>query len=189
MAARDASSESSNSLREQVKPGQEQFQQAGSSSPRPSTSKANGLSSPNWTSRESARYLTHPQPIKFPRSLSSRHDVPPRRANSSPRRCCTTPSARPPLDTRHHSTTYTSLPCEQPRTPGDEEGEGRSGFIWPRCFGQKSMAGGERHDLESGKGERQPLLSGQSPTTHHEGLPKVTRECLVAEIKCYGKVS
>lgn len=48
----------------------------------------------------------------------------------------------------------------------------------------------------SGLGERARLLGVQEEIRPHEvgvgprneGLPKVTRSCLIAEIRCYGKV-
>ncbi|KAK4054725.1 hypothetical protein OIV83_000649 [Microbotryomycetes sp. JL201] len=87
------------------------------------------------------------------------------------------------------ATTYTSLPCEPPKTPGDEDEERRgNGSTWARWLWHSQ----DRPDIERGEAtvpqpEHEPLLRKTSQQVNHEGLPKVTRQCLVAEIKCYGK--
>lgn len=67
-------------------------------------------------------------------------------------------------------------PWREPGTPLDQ----REYPFFTRLFGTKSSTSGDRgytyiQDEENGYGERQP------------GLPKVSRDCLIAEIKCYGK--
>ncbi|KAM0793022.1 hypothetical protein ACM66B_000513 [Microbotryomycetes sp. NB124-2] len=164
----------------------------------PSTSSRQPLSiRPGQASHSDARpgrhHLTHPATISFPPLASSvptslSHLPPPQssehvRMVRDGRRCCSNPSAtRPRLEPRPCSTTYTSLPCEPPKTPGDEEDDShRKGLAWPRWLWHSSEQ--DERDVE-----RQPLLTATTkPHVNQEDLPKVTRQCLVAEIKCYGK--
>lgn len=114
------------------------------------------------------------------------------------------------------ATTYTSFDLRPPPTPADEydgseeERTRHGGWLssWlgrkraaqkdeERSVGAKSgqatasggVAGAGRGMVE--RGESTPLLAGQREGERHEqdGLPKLSRACLVAEIKCYGFVS
>jgi hypothetical protein len=67
----------------------------------------------------------------------------------------------------------------------------REEVVW-REVGKGMPRGGERGPGVEDLGERGALLgvrvSDVTPS-HGEGLPKLSRECLIAEIKCYGFVS
>lgn len=65
-------------------------------------------------------------------------------------------------------------------TPSEEAAEGGGGG-W-------GWRGWLKGDLETGNGERERLLPPLREE-RGEGLPKVSRVCLVAEVKCYGFVS
>jgi len=109
--------------------------------------------------------------------------------------------------------TYTSFDIRPPQTPGeeDEDSEPRGASWLASWLGRGRAKGkGSREDEESvlgseatsktvgssamiERGERTPLLAGQRGERERdaqgEPLPKLSRECLVAEIKCYGFVS
>lgn len=163
--------------------------------------------------------FAHPPPIRFPPRVDGgpsdksemtadatsstslldtsggTHRHPARGSLDSPRRSCTLP--RPKLVERPCSTMYTTFPLRPPRTPGDEEAE--RGSEWKRWLMWTHTATAEtERDVERGDSARrrtteeqndERYVDGPACARNREGLPKVSRACLVAEIKCYGKVS
>ncbi|SCV68803.1 BQ2448_924 [Microbotryum intermedium] len=143
--------------------------------------------------------LVYPAPIRFP-SHPNRPSSSSSTTVGQPRR--STCPVRPKLE-RPSSTCYTSLPVPPPRTPGDDEDEASHSLQWSSWRwgwgsrdGQQQQAAdclAERGTMGSRtkqSNEREPLLeysTAAGEMRSREGLPKVTRQCLIAEIKCYGK--
>ncbi|SCZ90919.1 BZ3500_MvSof-1268-A1-R1_Chr1-3g02382 [Microbotryum saponariae] len=142
--------------------------------------------------------LVYPAPIRFPshpsRPSSSTTTGQPRRST-----CPVRPKLERPL-----STCYTSLPVPPPRTPGDDDDEASPSQQWTSWLwgsnsrhhqqqqqGADSLAErGRRGSPIKRSSEREPSLeysTAAGEMRSREGLPKVTRQCLIAEIKCYGK--
>lgn len=114
------------------------------------------------------------------------------------------PKPRPSLP-RPDSKIYDSLPFEPPQTPWKEPAQDDS---WLAFFGLSSLSGQSNRNAEEQAQsdlERQGLLGGRTTGNEYtttmaeregdlemmmgrkEGLPKLSRECLISEIKCYGK--
>lgn len=157
--------------------------------------------------------LAHPPPIRFPPanppqdtaiisttapSTLAPSDVHLHPGAGTPRRVCTSP--RPKLVERPCSTVYTTFPIRPPRTPGDGPGDdaANGGRDWRKWL---SWVPATRESTSESDLERaainKPTFSLEASHTdsetacvrHRDGLPKLSRACLVAEIKCYGKVS
>lgn len=157
--------------------------------------------------------LVHPAPIRFPpaNNASDRDDAststsatltvsdaphPP--SIDSPRRCYSSP--RPKLVERPCSTIYTTFPLRPPRTPGDgpSDDETNGTGDWRRWLSwvPAATASSSQNDLERASLSKAATRDSYPEARNVEigvnssqGLPKLSRECLIAEIKCYGKVS
>ncbi|GAA95503.1 uncharacterized protein L969DRAFT_85176 [Mixia osmundae IAM 14324] len=119
------------------------------------------------------------------------------RESGSPRRSQL--QVRPKM-TRPNSRVYTPLPMPPPHPPTPWEDEQATASQWvtylvPTWLLPASMRPSARVDLEASRAQdyisqRSAPGDGHAIAEQHErlpGLPKVTRECLAAEIKCYGR--
>ncbi|KAK4700964.1 hypothetical protein P7C70_g5276, partial [Phenoliferia sp. Uapishka_3] len=112
-------------------------------------------------------------------------------------------SPRPKLAPRDPSHVYTTFDLRPPMSPSEEvdHSGGLRGWLGlsPKKADEESRADGERTRLlrstsgeraraqrsEADVGAEERERDGEVPSGK-EGLPKLSRECLVAEIKCYG---